>query len=398
MPSRIQYFPAYARIRKQIEAAIGDGRYSPHDQLPSIAELSRQHGVSDGTVKRVLRDLVEKGLVYSINGKGTFVSDFARRGPVARSERSVPILYGRHPSSVHFGPFWYDVLEGIETELSEAGRGLEMVNIKSFPVDELTHARRQGAFPGLISAVRLSQEEMARLVRWGRITMALFVEYEPIPGLYCLGNDETAGVSAATRHLIESGCRKLGAIMVDDLEWDVCRDRLEGFLRECRRAFPGAEEPPVEFEPQFSENCGYAAMKRLLEREPEIDGVFAAHDMMAIGAMEYAEQAGIPIPARIKLVGYDDMTVSRLVRPRLTTMRVDRKAIGRCAARILLERLERPTLEFRVERTPPQLIVRESTGEAAQTAAKRTRTRVNTPARGARHRPAAKRKPRRGPA
>ncbi len=65
--------PAYLQIANQLRAAITEGRYSHQDPLPSIAELRRQYGTSDGPVKRAIRQLVDEGLVTTHKGKGAYV-------------------------------------------------------------------------------------------------------------------------------------------------------------------------------------------------------------------------------------------------------------------------------------------------------------------------------------
>lgn len=109
---------------------------------------------------------------------------------------------------------------------------------------------------------------------------------------------------------------------------------------------------------------GYLAMRQLLQRRPDLDGVFAMNDMMAIGAVGAAVEAGRRIPGDLKMVGYDDIEFARFFHPSLTTMHVDREEMGRRVVAVLLQRLEHEKRAFEVERMEPRLIVRESTGDS----------------------------------
>lgn len=88
------------------------------------------------------------------------------------------------------------------------------------------------------------------------------------------------------------------------------------------------------------------------------------NDAMAIGAIGVAFETDRSIPQDLKVIGYDDIEFGPFLRPILSTMRVSRDGIGRHAAGILLERLEQPSVEFRLKRIEPHLVVRQSTGLA----------------------------------
>ncbi len=70
-----KFTPLYLKLKHDLSRKIRIGEYVARQQLPSTVELMRIHGVSDGTVKRTMRELVQEGLVYTINGQGGYVSD-----------------------------------------------------------------------------------------------------------------------------------------------------------------------------------------------------------------------------------------------------------------------------------------------------------------------------------
>ncbi|MDQ5811949.1 MAG: substrate-binding domain-containing protein, partial [Actinomycetota bacterium] len=112
----------------------------------------------------------------------------------------------------------------------------------------------------------------------------------------------------------------------------------------------------------FSEDGGYRAMQSLLDRPHPPTAVFAANDVMAMGALVSIREAGLEVPEDIAVVGFDDIPVARLITPRLTTVAQFQENLGVRAAEMLLERLDGTIPEHgRSEEMPYELVVREST-------------------------------------
>ncbi len=358
------YSPRFVKIKQELARAIRAGSYAPHEQLPSIAELMKQYAVSDGTVKRALRELVQNGLIYTIAGKGCFASDSLR--PIAAAGNGVvAIVYGRKHNEVVGNLFYSAVLRGIEAGLSSRGLGFELVNLQLLSVSELAAAREKGAYPAVVLATRLRCAEAAEIARLGKATVSLFVEYPPISGLYCLANDEHAGARRATEHLFNSGARNVGAIVVPQ-PVSYAEQRIRGFMDVVQTRCGSFDETLIETG-NWSVDSGYLAMQQLLQRHPDLDGVFVANDMMAMGAIPAIIEAGRNIPADVRIIGYDDLEFARFLRPSLSTMRVNREFMGRRAIDILLDRAQRNETGWGIELIQPELVVRQSTagGRAA---------------------------------
>ena len=108
-------------------------------------------------------------------------------------------------------------------------------------------------------------------------------------------------------------------------------------------------------------------MKELLENVPDLDGIFCGNDQMAIGALKVLKEYGKQVPQDVKLIGYDDIFISSIVEPSLSTIHIKKKHAGMEAAKILLDRIENPD-----DREPVRgvlmdgrLVVRKSTVAAA---------------------------------
>jgi DNA-binding LacI/PurR family transcriptional regulator len=112
----------------------------------------------------------------------------------------------------------------------------------------------------------------------------------------------------------------------------------------------------------FSQQSGYEAARRILSRKNRPTAIFSCNDMMAIGCIEYARDAGMTVPGDLAVVGADDIALGSYFKPRLTTLRQPMFDIGCLATRLLLKRLS-GSGEWPVEKmVSTELIVRESCG------------------------------------
>jgi LacI family transcriptional regulator len=120
----------------------------------------------------------------------------------------------------------------------------------------------------------------------------------------------------------------------------------------------------VDSTPEF----GYPFGRELLARRVPFTALFAYNDISAIGAMRAFQEAGLNIPGDISVVGFDDITTAAFCIPTLTTVRQPLKKMGHIAAETLLARIE-DRGEFQAEiAVEPELVIRKSTGRAAEPA------------------------------
>jgi LacI family transcriptional regulator len=111
----------------------------------------------------------------------------------------------------------------------------------------------------------------------------------------------------------------------------------------------------------FTEEGGYAGMQRLLALPTRPTAIFAANDMMALGAMLAIQEAGLSVPQDIAVVGFEDISTARLVNPPLTTVAQFQVELGRRAAELLFERLNGAVPPHgRTIEMPYQLVIRKS--------------------------------------
>ncbi|HEX4790175.1 MAG TPA: substrate-binding domain-containing protein, partial [Actinospica sp.] len=196
--------------------------------------------------------------------------------------------------------------------------------------------------PGLLSAAGLRAVHFARPER-------------PLPVDYVDLAHQDGGRLAAER-LVAGGRRRVAAI-AGPLDLHAGRARLDGFCDTMARH--GVAYVPVSVG-NFTQDSGERAMRELLGRDPDLDGVFASNDLMAAGALHVLRERGLCVPEQVAVIGFDDSSAATACRPRLTTVRQPVEEMAARMAQLLLERLDEPKAPPRAVLFEPELVLRAS--------------------------------------
>ena len=167
--------------------------------------------------------------------------------------------------------------------------------------------------------------------------------------------DNAAGADAMVEHLIASGRRRIVHLSGPRGNRDA-EERIAGY----REAMARHGLSPRILTGNFEEETGTAAALQLIADAERADALFAANDMMAIGAMVAFQRAGLAVPDDIAVAGFDDIPLARFVTPALSTMRVGIAEIGAEAVSRIAAILAGET-DTDVRRIVPQIIARAST-------------------------------------
>jgi len=175
--------------------------------------------------------------------------------------------------------------------------------------------------------------------------------------------DSRGGARAATAHLLEGGRRKVATIS-GSLDMPAALDRRLGY-RDALVAGGLPVDPSLEEVGDFSPEGAARAMERLLERRPDLDGVFVASDSMAVTAMRVLQDAGRRVPDDVAVVGFDDQPIAQTTRPPLSSVRHPIQAMSQEMVRLLVQRIDARGGPPSHIVFPTELVVRESSGGAA---------------------------------
>ncbi len=170
--------------------------------------------------------------------------------------------------------------------------------------------------------------------------------------------DNHGGAIQAIEHLVAAGRKRIAHISGPNGNLEA-EARLAGYLE----AMALAGLPTIVVEGEFTQTSGHDAGEELARRKTPPDAVFAGNDIMAVGAMLALQDAGLRVPEDVAIIGFDDVPIASLVRPGLTTLRIQIAETGRRA----LERLVRlinasgdAAADTACEVVRPELVVRAS--------------------------------------
>jgi DNA-binding LacI/PurR family transcriptional regulator len=193
----------------------------------------------------------------------------------------------------------------------------------------------------------------------GRIPFVAILQRPPVEDGVYVGVDNFLGGRLATRHLISLGHSIVGHL-AGPQNFTISRDRKRGFRTTMREHNLRVYESLI-VETAFNWQSGYEGMKRLLAAEPRLTAVFAAGDIIAIGASYAIRESGLRVPEDIAIVGFDDLPLASIAEVPLTTVAQPKYELGELAAKKLCAWLRGEKVESEV--LAPSLVVRDSCGE-----------------------------------
>lgn len=306
----------------------------------SVITVSRALGhpdkVSEKTRERVSRAIKEIGYVPNRLAGGLAST---------RSHVIAAIVpYIRH------GVF-SDILQGISDVLRQEGYSLLLGDVAKSPdKEELLLTNLLGLRPaGVILHGGNHTPGTRSLLRNARIAVVETGELVADPIDLVVGYSNFEAARAMTAFLYERGYRKIAFVCDDTKNNDRWSERLRGYGTAVRQlGLP--DEPGLRIETTVGIRAGAEAMRLFLERAPDIEAVFCASDMWAVGAIFECQRRGLSIPSRIAVAGCDDQPIASQIVPALTTIHLPRYEMGQRAARLLLDRLhDRPLPQTVVE-------------------------------------------------
>jgi LacI family transcriptional regulator len=274
-----------------------------------------------------------------------------------------------HPDIHH--PFFQEVLVGLKHGIGELGYDLLLFateqpgSSRGRPHSYLRRAQQHRVDGLVVMGVDRDDPEVEKLVRADIPVMAVDLDVVHDHTSF-VASDNIGGARLAVRHLHELGHTRIATI-AGPSNTKPGADRTLGYRAEMREL--GLTIPPgYEVEGDFYPESAERAMQSMLALTEPPTAVFAAADMMAVGAIRTLRSAGLLVPDDIAIVGFDDIRVAELLSPPLTTVRQDMVGIGLAAGRALVEQIENPDVTPPVLTLPVELVVRASCGARASAA------------------------------
>lgn len=331
----------------------------------TLEDIARLAGVSRSTVSRVVNEHPHvrgevRERVWEVIQRTGYHPNAAARTLASQRSWMIGLVLPRSVSSFFTDPFFPHLVQGIAHACNQHDYTLSLFLFGTKDDEDKIFPRisRRGLMDGIIlQAGQLGDKLIDRLLS---SNMPFVVAGRPFhsDGVSYVDVDNVRASHRATEHLIQHGYRRIATIAGPDNS-TVSVDRREGYLRALMEHGWLVDESLI-VEGDFTEASGYRAMQALLPARP--DAVFAASDVMAIGAMRAVHQAGLAVPDDIAFVGFDDLPPAAHGTPQLTTVRQPVHKFGVKAVETLIDLIEQGTQPARCIIMDTELIVRESCG------------------------------------
>lgn len=340
--------------------------------IGTVSRVFNNHGnVTEEIRQRVLKVAAELGYSRPVSQTAP-LSDKSLRIARGLSLKEIGFLYciSLGTTTVTSNPFWSHILGGVENEARK-----RQIKVTYRAIEEL--AQKPSVLLSTVQDMKLdgillvgpAEMETIQLIRSLKLPVILVDNYAPGIGVDSVLCDNFEGARAAVDYLIELGHRQIGFIGGPVLPGSRPLNKIYTLERRAagyRTALLDAGLPVnyslFESASYLYVESGYEACNRLLERNPQLTAIFCANDELAIGVMKSLREAGRRIPEDVSLIGFDDITLVEHLTPALTTVRVNKEALGSIAFNSLMERASDPDRVHVSSVLEVELIKRQSVG------------------------------------
>lgn len=313
-----------------------------HASAPTLEMVAAAAGVSRSTVSRVINDSPNvtaeaiTAVQRAIDDLG-YVPNRAARILASRRTFSIALVIPENTAKFFADPYFATVIQGVATYLSNSAYTLTLLIAAENDAEKTRRYLQAGNVDG---AIILSHHSDDRSYVQLAKSIPVVFGGRPMsaegPDAYYVDVDNTLASQEITERLIAAGRRRLATI-AGPSNMAAGLDRLEGWRRAVAAA--GQSTDLVE-NGDFTPASGAEAMRRLLHRGTEFDGVFVASAQMASGAMGVLRERGIRVPDDVGMVTFDNDYFAQSTQPPLTTVEQPTVDVGKKMASVLLRLID----------------------------------------------------------
>lgn len=319
---------------------------------PTMADLAKLAGVSAITVSRALRDspLVNpetRAQIKALAETQGYMFNISARNLRLRRSMTVAVVVEMTPTIERqmSGPYPLDLLGGISQELTSSGYAVLLTSLQGGALPSV-----QAADGVILLGQGAHEDAMHQVERWGR-PMVVWGAVSRHESQVVVGSDNQRGGALAAERFIALGRRR--PVFLGDPAHGEFAERLDGYSRALARHDMTPLTPTV---PALTVSAGAAAVHRLLDEHPQFDALFAASDLLAIGAIRALIERGRRVPEDVSVIGYDDTPLGATYLPPLSSVHQNFTDAGVLLARKILALIDGQPAESEI--LPTNLVVR----------------------------------------
>lgn len=330
----------------------------------TIKDIAQKAGVSVATVSKVMNNYPDvsqktKDKVNQVIKECNFRPNAVARSLTTQKSYTIGIFFTDHFNTGLQHPFFHEVIFGMEKTLGEHGYDLLYFADRRWGENFSYSEKCQNRHVDGVVLIGVARDDPNLDALLNSDLPVVFIDLDICgrKASYVI-SDNTGGAAEAIRYLHRLGHTEIGMIM-GLTSTKTTQDRLAGFQQAIRELNLTCH-PHWLVNGEYTEEGGYRAMDQFLAMKQRPTAIFCQSDLMAIGAMRAIEEAGFSVPADFSLIGFDDIEVSRYVKPGLTTIRQDKMGMGSAAAELLLQMIKEPDGAFPPVILPIKVMERDS--------------------------------------
>lgn len=323
-------------------------------------ELAGKTGFSVATISRVLsgaagvREETKQALLEKIDSLGFNLTDFAMR----EKKQSGGIIIFNIPTLDN--PFYAEIITGAKA--AAVRRGYQMLvneeHINDSTIDGFLGMLKKTQAAGLILTNHVSPGFLKRIDE--AVCLVQCCEYDKSFDLPFVSIDDVASAREVMQYLFSLGRKKI-AFLNGPIRYKYAQERLQGYHESLKSAGLEEEKDLIINLPEISYNLAVSAVTDLFQSGKRPDAFFCVSDVLAAAVIKAARREHISVPQNMMVVGFDNVAISYMTSPSITTMNQPREKIGFSACELLVERITRNQSPVRNILYETELIVREST-------------------------------------
>ncbi|MFA5645626.1 MAG: GntR family transcriptional regulator [Candidatus Ratteibacteria bacterium] len=355
--------PLYYQIQNILKKEIEEERIKPGEAIPSLYTLAETYGVSLITVRQAVSNLMNEGMLYVINGKGTFVAERPFK------KVTIGIALDIDGADALVGDISLD-----RTLLVHVREWMDCLSMEGsafcFPLyiplslhkKALLQFIRDNHVEGIVILHLQRAEKALELAIENNIPYVVLGELEkkePEERNFVIYSNYTGAVKAA-EYLLIKGHRRIG-ILIGTMSYYGYRERLAGY-KDTLALHKIDPNNIVEVPCESGVAGGYAAVKKMLADTSVPTALLCSSDFKAIGAIRAIQEVGLRIPEDIAVIGYDGLPLRGGSNVHLTTIRIPKKEMIREGIQFLLDSKRRKNGEIPFQKeVEPELMQGETT-------------------------------------
>lgn len=330
----------------------------------TIKEVAKKAGVSPSTVSRVIANhprISEEtsNRVREIMNELGYHPNMMAKSLVSKTTRTIGVVLPRPAEELLLNFFFYELIRGVLAQLTRSGYDLLMAGgtNEQEELETVTRLVRSGRVDGLLLLYSRASDPVIHLLRKEKVPFVLLgrsLDYEDVPSV---DNDNVQAAYDATKHLIAQGQRRIGFVS-GPTKLAMTQDRMAGYTKALSEAgLPFKEGWVVEGE--FLLESGYRAMASIMSQPEPPTALVIIDDVVAFGVLKGLTELGYRIPQDVAIVSFNNIALTELTMPPITSVDVGTYQLGYTASQMVLRMIQQVEITAR-QIIPHRLVVRES--------------------------------------